>query len=224
MPNPEAIRSQIEKLTSNLIELSLSIDQNYPSLREMNHGIMDVGFGSNIGLSLVLKNLPYRDVYDELDNSRMFNIKMVDGALIQLMYRFQGGNLQAHRLAFFPSPYMEEFQNNPEIYSEDELFAEVVAKNIVPFPFRFDFDSRDEVVVEKDHPQSHLSLGQYKNCRIPVNAPVTPYYFINFVLRNFYNTAYLKFCEKLTVFPNRFTDTIYKSERQLIYIQIPTGA
>jgi len=224
MPTPEAIRSQIEQLTSNLIELSLSIDQNYPSLREKANGILDVGLGSSIGLSLVLKNQPYRNIYDELDQSRMFNIKMVDGALVQLMYRFRQGILEAHRLAFFPSPYMEEFQNNPEIYKEDEMFAEVIAKNIVPFPFRFDFDSREEVVVEQKHPQSHLSLGQYKNCRIPVNAPVTPYYFMNFLLQNFYNTAYIKFCGRLTVFSNQFSETIQDSERNFVYVQIPAGA
>src|SRR5256714_8639020 len=48
--------------------------------------------------------------------------------------------------------YLEEFQNNPEIYIADEMYAEVIMKNIVPFPLRFDFDSRTEVVRELEHP------------------------------------------------------------------------
>jgi hypothetical protein len=42
----------------------------------------------------------------------------------------------------------------------DEMYAEVIMKNIVPFPLRFDFDSRTGVVRELEHPVSHLSLGQ----------------------------------------------------------------
>ena len=88
---------------------------------------------------------------------------MIDGALLQLMYRFQKTELESHRLAFFPSPYLEEFQNNPDVYKDDAMFTEVVFRNIVPFPLRFDYDSRNEVFIEVHHPKSHLSLGQYKN-------------------------------------------------------------
>lgn len=221
MLTPELIRKQIELLTSDLIEVSLSKHQNYPTIKEKSSNVIEVGISNSIALSGMLKNRSYFEIFDELDQSRLYNIKMIDGALIQLMYRFCQNELESHRLAFFPSPYLDEFQNNPEIYQEDAMFAEVVFRNIVPFPFRFDYDSRNEVVVEKEHPRSHLSLGQYKNCRIPVSAPLTPYQFISFVLRNFYNTAYLKFCDKITVFTSRFTETIFKSEKELVYIQIP---
>lgn len=100
-----------------------------------------------------------------------YNMRMLDGALIHMMYRFRNNQLEAHRLAFFPSPFLGEFQNNPEIYLEDEIYAEVIMRNIVPFPLRFDFDCREEVVVEMYHPKSHLTLGQYQNCRIPVSSP-----------------------------------------------------
>ena len=74
---------------------------------------------------------------------------------------------------------------------------DVIKKNIVPFPIRFDYDCRDEVVVNITHPKSHLTLGQYQNCRVPVSAPLTPYIFALFILRNFYNTAFNKYSEKI---------------------------
>ena len=223
MLTPEAIRSQIERITGNLIELSLCSYQNYPLLRTMPKDEIVVSIENTSGLSIVMKNQPYRNIYDILDRGRMYNVKMVDGALIQLMYRFRRGSLESHRLAFFPSPYLEEFQNNPQIYEEDEIYAEVIARNIVPFPFRFDFDNRNGVVVPQLHPQSHLSLGQYQNCRIPVTAPITPYYFMSFVLRNFYNTVYKRYCDKITIYTDSFPITIAESERELVHIQIPVG-
>ena len=137
------------------------------------------------------------------------------------MYRFRDDRIEAHRLAFFPSPFLEEFQNNPDIYLEDEIYAEVIMKNIVPFPLRFDFDCRGEVVVEVDHPESHLTLGQYRNCRIPVSAPVTPYHFIGFILRNFYNTAYRKYCARISSFAHCFEASVTSREMDLPYVQVP---
>lgn len=148
---------------------------------------------------------------------------MIDGALIQIMYKFHENSLQSHRLAFFPSPYLEEFQNNPEVYEEDCIYADIIKKNIVPFPLRFDFDCRKEVVVAIDHPQSHLTLGQYHNCRIPVSAALTPSIFIDFILRNFYNTAYNEYSEKISKYNEVFINTIEKSEQDLSHIQLPLG-
>jgi hypothetical protein len=132
------------------------------------------------------------------------------------MYRFHKNKIKNHRLAFFPSPYLEEYQNDPEIYETDERYAEILSKSIVPFPLRFDFDSD---LKKSDHPKTHLSLGQYKNCRIPVSAPLTPYNFISFLLRNFYNTAYRKYCDELTLYTEKFASRILKSEQCFVHIQ-----
>ena len=64
---------------------------------------------------------------------------MLDGALVTLRYRFRNGEVSEHSLSYFPSPDLEHFQNDPEIYLQDEIYADVVARNIVPFPVRFDF-------------------------------------------------------------------------------------
>jgi hypothetical protein len=138
---PEIIYKQVEKLTSDIIAISLCNHQKYPSIRSHPGDIKEIGFGDNNNLSIVLKNLPYSEIYKELERAQSYNIKMIDGALIQLMYRFHKNKIKNHRLAFFPSPYLEEYQNDPEIYETDERYAEILSKSIVPFPLRFDFDS-----------------------------------------------------------------------------------
>lgn len=173
-------------------------------------------------VSIALKNIPYRDLYDELDRKNLYNLKMLDGALIQMMYRFCGDRIVAHRLAYLPSPTLEEFQNNPEIYLLDERYADITMKNIVPVPLRFDYDNAKSVAAEVTHPESHLTLGQYKNCRIPVSAALTPSHFLAFVLRSFYHTAYKEYLNELPKFTESFTASITSRERAIIHVQIPS--
>lgn len=218
----EQIRRQMERLTADLVGLSLCNRQNFPSLRDIGQGCRELGVGDHGNLSYALKNIPYRDIYMELDRTQTYNLRMLDGTLIHMIYRFRNDRIEAHRLAFFPSPFLEEFQNNPDIYLEEEMYAEVVMKNIVPFPLRFDFDCRKDVAVDVDHPSSHLTLGQYQNCRIPVSGPLTPFYFISFVLRNFYNTAYRKYCSQISSFTHCFKPSITDGEINLLHLRVPT--
>ena len=219
MITPEIVRNQMQRIVEELIFFSLSVDQTFPSKRtEGSETKIDFG---KADISFALRNKPYREIYDELLKAKSYNFKLIDGAIVQLMYKFEGNELKNHRLTFFPSPYLEKYQNNPELYENDEVYADVIRKDIVPFPIRFDFDSRAEVVVDVEHPQSHLTLGQYLNCRIPVSAPLTPSLFVLFILRNFYNTAFAKFSEKITLFNDFFEQTITVKERNLIHIHIP---
>ncbi|HOE81880.1 MAG TPA: DUF2290 domain-containing protein [Myxococcota bacterium] len=212
------------KLTAELVGLSLCDQQNYPVLRDLGQGCREVGIGEPGNFSFVLKNVPYGEVYRELERTQDYNLKMLDGALIQVMYRFRDNQIEAHRLAFFPSPFLEEFQNNPEVYLDDEIYAEVIKRNIVPFPLRFDYDCRVGVAVDVDHPKSHLTLGQYKNCRIPVSSPMTPYHFISFILGSFYNTAYRRYSRQISAFTQAFDTSITARERQLVHVQVPESS
>lgn len=223
MPRPQDVRTQVERLTADLIELSLCNDQNFPSMIRTADGCTEVSFSSRCDISVSLKNLPYREVYEELGRAHMYNLRLLDGALVQMMYRFRGDIIEAHRLAFYPSPFLEEFQNNPEIYLDDDIYAEVVQRSIVPFPLRFEFDCRDEVFREVDHPRSHLTLGQYQNCRIPVSAPLTPYHFISFIMRSFYHTAYLRVCDRISAHNEAFVETIESEETNLLHVRVPAA-
>jgi hypothetical protein len=220
MNRPKATIEEITKLTSRLIELSLCNDQNFPSSRTIGTAV-DISVGSDIAYTAALKNVSYVEIYDALLGARAYNVRMVDGALIQMSYSFQEDSLLRHRLAFFPSPDLTEFQNSPEIYEEDEIYAEVLSKNVVPFPIRFDFASSDDLFVELHHPRSHVTLGQYTNCRIPVSAPLAPSAFVDFVLRSFYNTAHRKFCEQFPKCQFFFEQTIAQREVEVLHLRVP---
>ncbi len=128
MPTPEDICDQMEKLTADLVGLSLCDRQNYPVLRDLGQGRREIGIGDRGNISFALKNVPYHEIYSELERTQTYNLRMLDGALIQMMYRFWDNQVETHRLAFFPSPFLEEFQNNPKIYLEDVIYAEVIKK------------------------------------------------------------------------------------------------
>lgn len=215
---PMQTLKQIRELTEVFVGLSLSNEQNFPA----THGCVDAKFeitvSTSAGMSVALKNLAYRDIYGELEKARCFNIKMLDGALIALRYRFRDGIICEHALSYFPSPDLEHFQSEPEIYLEDAIYADVIAKNIVPFPVRFDFSDDVDKFVDVHHPYSHLTLGQYENCRIPVCSPMGPLAFGGFILRNFYNTAFRKYSEKIPASTSVFQKTITANEMKVPHV------
>ncbi len=216
------INTQINCLIINLIELGLADDQNPSFEKQCGDGLVEITFPGAQYTSVAMKDTTYVEIYDRLKEERAYIAKMADGSMIQMMYAFRNGELERHRLAFFPSPYLEEFQNSPEIYLLDEIYAEVVAKNIVPFPIRFDFDDGEEVYEEVVHPKSHLTLGQYRNCRIPVSSPLMPFHFIEFILRNFYHTVHNKYSQELRrMHSNVFDSSIQQAEENIVHVQIP---
>lgn len=216
---PKQTLEEVKKLTETLVGLSLSNEQNFPSTHGSVNATFEITVSTAADMTVALKNIAYRDIYNELEKARCFNIKMLDGALITLRYRFQAGEISEHSLSYFPSPDLEHFQNEPEVYLEDEIYADVVAKNIVPFPVRFDFSSALEKFVEIHHPYSHLTLGQYENCRIPVCSPLGPFAFGGFILRNFYNTAFRKYSEQMPISKLAFANTITRKERAIPHVE-----
>jgi hypothetical protein len=212
---PKETLKQINELTLALVGLSLANEQNFPTTKGKFSAAFEISVSSAEGMSVALKNVAYRDIYGELERARCFNVKMIDGALVSLRYRFQDGEVSEHALSYFPSPDLEQFQNEPEIYLEDEVFAEVVARNIVPFPIRFDFSNDENKFEEIHHPYSHLTLGQYKNCRIPVCSPLGPLAFGGFIIRNFYNTAFRRYSAAFPTSQLRFARTITAKERKI---------
>lgn len=221
MPVQNTILTQINSLTSSLIEVGLSIDQNFAYIKNYGENCYEVTFPNSEYVRIALKERPYNEIYSELRLNRAYSIMMPDGALIQMMYKFEKDNISLHRLTFFPSPHLDQFQNFPDLYLEDSIYADIISKQIVPFPLRFDFSSDLNIFKEIEHPKTHLTLGQYENCRIPVTAPLTPYWFIFFILQNFYHSAYIHFMGKIPEYKTCFQNSINKSEREVIHLCIP---
>ena len=221
MLSPVQIQNQIDHLVAYLVQISLSDSQHSSFRRTLRNNLEEVTFRNAVYVSGALKARTYDEIYHELAKQHAYTVKMLDGALIQMMYMFSNTDLQRHRLAFFPAPHLDEFQNNPDIYLEDEIYADIISKGNVPFPIRFDYDARSHVHVKLEHPKSHLTLGQYKNCRIPVTAPMTPFWFIDFILRNFYHTAFTKYADELPSYSDSFGESILPEERGVVHISVP---
>ncbi|UAA37881.1 DUF2290 domain-containing protein [Paraneptunicella aestuarii] len=218
---PQNIKTDIDGLIAELVSLGLCDDPSFSAIR--SHATVDeITFSGSEHISIALTDIEYSEIYDELHGKRSYNMKLIDGALIQMMYRLdKAGNLQQHRLAFYPSPSLLPFKNDPDSYIQDELFIDIIQRRITPFPLRFDFDARADVHVDVIHPISHLTLGDVEGCRIPVSAALTPRWFIEFILRNFYQTDEHDFISGLPQHNISFPLSITANERNLVHMMIP---
>lgn len=191
---------EIIDITTRIIGCGLSIAEKWPSKKGAR-----ISWKGQADISTALKNIPYPEKYKTLNEARNYNFKMVDGALMQFMYEFSnnGRELISHRLGFFPSPYLKRYDESPEIYDEeipfDSEFYDMLDQHTVPVPVRFDFSAKETLFVEIEHPYSHLTLGEYNSCRIPVNSPITPSQFMNFVYEI---STIAQFERKERLFPN----------------------
>lgn len=191
MNNINNVKKEMNIIISHLVGDGISTYQQYPVIKEHPNCVKKLEWNSIINLSISLRNLEYESIYSEIDKNKDYNIKLIDGNIIQMLYTFKDNQLYSHRLAMFPSPSLEMFQNDPEIYENDEIYADIISKKIVPFPIRFDYN-KDEINSQSAHPYSHVSLGEYLNCRIPAYGPISPHIFMSFILESFYNTYYIK--------------------------------
>lgn len=210
----------ILNVTTKMIAARLSDEQRYPSLRNTGKYECEISIEGSPDLSASLRDIPYDQAYARLLEAQAFNLKLVDGALVQMCYSFRKNVVVSHRLAFFPAPHLESYDDAPDLYEADEIFADIIAKYIVRFPIRFDFSSSDSEYVDILHPRSHVTLGQYKNCRIPVTGPLSPGKFMRFIVRNFYFAA-LKDGD-VTFLPDSFIqpETISDLERRISHVVV----
>jgi len=216
---PRAVRDDVEQIVSSLIEVGIADDQNFPVLRQISAQEWEVTFAGAEHVSIAMGEFDYAAVHSELSEKRSYSVKLIDGGLLQMMYIFDGEQLVKHRLAYYPSATLRAFQDDPDAYMRDELFLDIVARRIVPFPLRFDFDHASAMDV--DHPCCHLTLGDAQGCRIPVSSGLSPRWFAEFILRNFYQTKSHDFVGRLPTHKVGFEEAITKNERQLVHVVIP---
>ena len=218
MTKASSVVTEIKDLTSKMISVGLCIDSNYPSQKSHSGstgGIVDVSFSGYGNSPSALKNQPYQETYQIMKRNRSYNMRLIDGALIQFRYRFQRRKLLKHMLAFYPSPFLLDYDSHHEIYQNDILYTDAIAQNIVNAPVRFDYD--DNSFEEYVHPKSHFTIGQYQNCRIPVKGGLTPHRFLNLILRSFYSTAYFDLCFNWKGRVKDFGSTITKNEKKELH-------
>lgn len=219
---PEEARSGINAIVRYLVEAGLAADQQFAFRRTRRGGVEEVTFDNAEVVGLALRGMPYEHVYSRFRRSRVYNVRMLDGALVQMMYAFDGDAVRSHRLAFVPSIRLERFQRAPEVYMEDEQFGHEVGRLLaVAFPVRFDYHAAAERHQTVVHPKSHLTLGEFPECRIPVSAAVSPRWFMDFVLRNFYDGPGYRYADELPRHDRGFDRCIDPLERQVMHLVVP---
>lgn len=182
MREQEKVFHELKKVTSELIRCGLAEEYNFPVIRQN-----DIVWEKYQNVSSYLKNMDYAMIYEEIEKTHNYNMKLPDGGIFQLMYRFKGRGteLEAHRLGYYPSPSYEIYQNDPELYDADYIYGDILNKSVLPVVIRADYN-KDDIESDVHHPYSHITLGGYKNCRIPVDRPISPIKFVKFIMEHFY--------------------------------------
>jgi len=209
---------QISSITEQLIISSFSIRENYVA-----HSEGDIYWSGYKNIAFTLKKQPYDVIYEQCIKEKAYNFILLDNALIQMMYRIVDNQIVSHRLAYLPHPNFLNYQDSPEDFEElfygNELFTDIIEKRVLTVPIRFDFDVDNLKHVEFDHAKSHITLGNYKNCRIPATKPITPNRFMLFVLRSFYFDRFIEYYTNRDFRCNiAFEDCITDNERELLYV------
>jgi hypothetical protein len=212
MASAEEVYAEINKITARLIRLGLSDEQNFPSLKTLSNGMRAISVSGGVQPGLGFGGRSYHAIYAEIRAAKSYNVRLLDGGLLLLQYTFHGESVFSHRLAYWASPTLEAFQNEPDLYETDELYLDFLEPSIVPFPIRFDFNQDEPANLPVIHPRCHMTLGQYLNCRIPVCSPLTPSVFVDFILRNFYSSTHRRFASMKDVASSYFDISLYQEE------------
>lgn len=230
-PLVELFRKEISDITGYLIANSLIDSQNYPARRQRIDNIevlqsdyWESDYWDN-ARRMQRANVEYATHYRELAAAGAYDLRFLDGALVQLQYEFatDTGDLRRGCASFLPAPDLLPYQDESALYLLDEVYGDVVDRRVVTVPIRFDFDSRADVIQTVHHPQSHLTIGQYPLCRVAVCSAVTPYYFLELVLRCFYRTRQSLPTEGMPGPKARMNKTITLEEEGLVHICLPTN-
>lgn len=132
--SPDSVREQIKDFINRLLIASISVKQFYPSVQMGDGGAVRIG--GKTGSTIALRDVPYEDIYRELDAHDAYHVKLIDGGLLLFQYSFHPDRtLAQHRLAYFPSPCLPTVEDAPALYEQDELYGDVTARRLFAFQF-----------------------------------------------------------------------------------------
>lgn len=201
------VRSEISSLTQLLTERNLSIDSRLAQIK-IRGRICEVGWdkeGANI--AFLLKDISYDEYYRYMYENQQYNLILPDGALIQLLYRFDRETLSEQRVCYFPPPKNQD--SDPESnYDETPLI-------------RIDYNPSQTKLYS--HSATHLHLGYTKDCRIPTSAPIAPQTFVLFILQSFYSDKLKPELESILLKSRCFPESILKKEKKIAHFAVPSS-
>lgn len=220
-PNAQKVLKDLKLVVRHFNTLGIA-DQSFDPVLA-NTGKNQVVQSPNPSNSIVLDKIPYDELYNTLNDEKNYLVKLLDGGLIQFDYTFdqRGRRLEKHRLAYLPAPHLDTYMSLKHDYWEGRSFLEVVGHQVLPVPIRIDYDGRENVAVSMSHPAAHLTLGQYKHCRIPISAPMLPIAFASFIGSHFYSDSGPSAFGVLTSsIPGQFSESITDEERMMTHMSV----
>lgn len=126
--------------------------------------------------------------YLSLLERKEYSFLLRDGAIVQLLYTFEGNVIDRHRLVYYPCPFsidfelMQDFDANLSDIINAVYLGDLENSIALKSPIRFDYapDATADY-----HPASHITFNE-QTCRIPVRSPMRFDQFMRFILENFY--------------------------------------
>ncbi|MEQ8692327.1 MAG: DUF2290 domain-containing protein [Pseudomonadales bacterium] len=216
----------LDDLARQLNAVYLFLTKNEIAVASNYHSISDgemrwSGFDSSF-VSLA-RNVEHTRYYSSCVRDRQYNFILLDGGLVQLQYRIRNDKICEHRLLFMHSPDVPDLSAAPEEYADlmygDIPFGDQIESQSPPMVVRFDFNDDESRHRERAHPYSHLTLGNIGSCRIPVKAPLTPFRFFDFILRNFYYQPFsVADGDSLFACPVAVSTTMTETEAALMHV------
>jgi hypothetical protein len=94
-----AVKQDLDGIIAKIIERGVGDDSNFSVLKQAGTS-WEVTFAGSEHVSIAMDDIEYTDIHRELTVKRSYNLKLLDGGLLQLMYRFEGDWLAQHRLAW----------------------------------------------------------------------------------------------------------------------------
>ena len=219
MTTAEHIAAEIRGLIVHLVGSAITRDYYWPTTRR-TRSMSTVSFDNDQYVADAMKLDTYKHVYTHLADRHAYNLMMLDGALVQFMYRFERRSLAGHRLAYMPAPDARQLH---DVFgdSRDGHLVAVTSRRAVPVPLRIDYDASERLHRPQTHPKCHLTLGEHRNCRIPVSSPMSPCRFMDFLLRSFYDDGEQAYANHLPKSRCQFTASIHAEERQIVHVVVP---
>jgi hypothetical protein len=214
------IVKEINYIIDKLLEVNLLIDYNLAIISNNK-----ICWSSKTCMIDYMKLENLYNFYKECVKSKEYNFLFHDGSFIQIYYEFDKKVLQKHRLMYFNFSVLENelFEKESPIIEQLEEFEKMEdseqflnIKLFKDFGFiRFDYDKN--AFEENIHPYSHCTINKEK-VRIPVQSPLSPLEFINFILKHYYDGLVID--RKKEVF---FENTICDSEKEILYFSNQKG-
>ncbi|WP_084536852.1 DUF2290 domain-containing protein [Azospirillum halopraeferens] len=147
-----------------------------------------LALGPSVGIGMYPSDGISIDEYLDILEARRFSALLYDYALVSVECIFSGKDLIKHRYIYFPCPVAQYMMHQcPESMPTADWVREAVMGQGVKIArslgfFRFDYAPKQKGEM---HPASHFTFMS-SGCRIPVQSPMGPADFFNFVFDNFH--------------------------------------